>query len=275
MKTLEQFWDAIGMDETVRRAAAAAERETDAAKVQPACELLLHEGTAKEGYRRLREALGDDPDGMKMLACMARCALRTWEAYETRGIPLHIFSETMRFLTRFTRADSAKCGRPVFRWGWWFYRQLSLCESRIGALEYEMAQTEEFGRCLFLHIPAGADLSLPSLRASVREAQTFFAAHFPAYADAEMYCESWMLSPQLDALLPEGAAILRFKNCFTTLRHDADSRAALDWIFPDGSVPTEDLPETTSLQRRVKVLLLAGGSVGWTLGKLKKDALFS
>lgn len=47
MKTLEQFWDAIGMDETVRRAAAAAERETDAAKAQPACELLLHEDTAK------------------------------------------------------------------------------------------------------------------------------------------------------------------------------------------------------------------------------------
>lgn len=51
-----------------------------------------------------------------------------------------------------------------------------------------------------------------------------------------------------------------------------EASAALDWIFPDGSLPPERLPEDTLLQKKVKALLLAGGSLGWTLGRLRKDA---
>lgn len=158
----------------------------------------------------------------------------------------------MEFLSRFAESDFNKYGRPCFRWGWWFYRQLALLEFRIGALEYETTRTETGARALSLHIPAGADLSRASLCASLRAADAFFAEFFPQFDGTEKYCDSWLLSPVLPALLPQDSHILQFQSGFEIVRHDPSSSAALDWIFPNGSLPPERLPEGTLLQKKVK-----------------------
>mgnify|MGYP001624027803 CR=1 FL=1 len=238
------------MPAQIRDAAARAGAELGA--LPRACALLFCAETGEQGYTALRAALGEDEDGMKMLFCLSRCAARAHGLYRARGIPEEIYTQTMEFLSRFAESD--------------------FNEFRIGALEYEMTRTETGARALSLHIPAGADLSLASLCASLRAADAFFAEFFPQFDGTEKYCDSWLLSPVLPALLPQDSHILQFQSGFEIVRHDPSSSAALDWIFPDDSLPPERLPEGTLLQKKVKALLLAGGSLGWTLGRLRKDA---
>lgn len=235
----------------------------------PHWEKLYAAGEEAEGLNGLRAALSPDPDGMKILVCMLHCALHTHEAYRARGIPDRIFFETMRFLPRFVNARARIYGRPIFPNDWWFYRELSLREFRLGALEYEML-ADNGERKISVHIPEKADLSLPSLRASLREARKFFAEFFPEYADAEMYCDSWLMSPALKELLPASSNILGFQNGFELVRWDKESDACLDWIFPRRDMPPEQLAENTSLQRKAKAYLIGGGKIGWALGKMKK-----
>lgn len=275
---LQEFWDAIGMCPQGRAAAEEAERElaadtrTDPAAVRAACEMLFDAETGEEGFKALQAALGEDADGMKTLACLARCAAAAHGAYVQRGIADDIYAATMGFLSRFTAENLQKYGRPRLLNGWWFWRQLSLQEFRLGALEYEMTHDERGQRCLSLHIPSDARLTQAELASSLQRARAFFAEFYPPYAEAEMFCSSWLLSPALPTLLPQSSRILYFQSNFEVLRHDPNADAALEWIFPDKNMPLADLPETTSLQKKVKALYLAGGSVGWTLGKLKADA---
>lgn len=279
MKTdtqLQTFWDTIGMCPQGRLAAERAWEELWAggagpAAVRSACEKLFCAETGEEGFKALQTALGEDADGMKTLCCLARCAASLRPAYKERGIAEEIYAATMGFLSRFTAENLQKSGRPRLLNGWWFWRQLSLREFRLGTLEYEMVQDEN-GKRLSLHIPSDAQLTQPQLSASLRQAKAFFAEFYPEYADAEMVCFSWLLSPALPALLPERSRILYFQRNFTILQHDPHADAALEWIFPDKNVPYEELPERTTLQKKTKALLLAGGNIGWTLGRLKKDA---
>lgn len=49
-----------------------------------------------------------------------------------------------------------------------------------------------------------------------------------------------------------------------------ESMAVLDWVFPGETVTLQDLPETTSLQKKMKLFLLNGGKIGRVKGKYKK-----
>ena len=105
--------------------------------------------------------------------------------------------------------------------------------------------------------------------ASLAEARAFFCKYFPAFADAEYVCESWMLSPALGEILPETSRVRRFSERFSVVFREEDSPAFRDWIFPWAvTAPVGELPEETSLQRAVKRHLLAGGKIGWAEGVL-------
>ena len=245
------------------------EKTYDHASLAPSWKKLFC-GKEEEGLTELRAAFEPDPDHMKMLVCMLHCAILAHESYRERGISENIYYETMKFLPRFVNEKNKNLGIPFFPFDWWFYRQLTLREFRIGALEYEM--TEENGkRKISIHIPSRADISIHSLQASVQHAGNFFSKHFPDYADAEMFCSSWLLSPALKNILSDNARILGFQNAFELIECDRESDAFLDWIFPRRDVPLDQLAENTSLQRNAKAFLLGGGKIGWALGKLKKS----
>lgn len=268
--TLEQFFGRIGMDEEARALVADVDRSYDHESLRPLWEKLYSPATWDEGVRELQQALAPDEDGMKMLTCMAHCALRTYDEYVRRGIPDKVFDETMQFLARFVAADKKAEGKCMFRWGWWFPRQLALREFRFGSFEYECSQNEERGKFISLHIPAGVRLDAEAAFASYAEARAFFAERFPDCCAGGVYCESWLMTPALRDLLPATSNILRFQSDFTVLRTDDESPAALDWIYGK-RLPYEQLPEDTSLQRAAKAYLLAGKKIGWTLAKLKDE----
>ena len=69
--------------------------------------------------------------------------------------------------------------------------------------------------------------------------------------------------PALTALLPPGSNIVQFQKQFNIKSVDEDSLAFMDWIYQSRDIAYNDLPENTSLQRKVKEHLLSGGKIGW------------
>jgi len=246
------------------------DRDFDYSAVDTIAPRLLSRTTWDAAVKELQHLLGDDPGGVKILACLLRCACQTHRAYEERGIPGRIFVDTMKFFSRFVNFHREVHGTFAFTWAWWVPRQLSLNEFRIGSLEYETVETAG-DRCIQIHIASDSDLSMPCLRESYLEARRFFADFFPAYADAEMRCESWMLCPVLAELLPAGSRVLAFQRAFEVQRVDTESDGFLQWVYGRKDIPPAELPERTSLQRKMKAHLLRGGKVGWAFGKLSRD----
>lgn len=218
----------------------------------------------------LRETLGEDPDGIKLLAAMLLSAEDTWKQYEAHGIGWDIFTETMTCFPRFVREHMETFGRYGFDRWWWVPRQLSCRLFRIGVLEYEL--TEEAGQNIIsLHIPGGADLSEGVLRESYLAARSLIGRCFPGWAEAPMVCWSWLLSPTLRELLPPASRILGFQSNFTITSRPQSGNGFLLWVYKRTDLPYEALPEETSLQRKLKAHLLAGGTFPDGRGVLSPD----
>ena len=225
---------------------------------------------AADAYSELKAALGDDSDSIRMLYCQLTAACYTWEEYRKKGIPEKIFIDTMKCFPRFIGECLEKTGNLAFDRGWWTWRQLSLSLFRIGALEYEF-QTHKGEPVIELHIPSDGDLSKDAVDASFREAQKFFQTFYPEYPYEKYTCTSWLLSPALRELLPENSRILAFQSRFQDIKADLGDLGFLEWLFqaPE-TVRYEDLPEHTSLQKKAKVLLLSGGSIGASCGMIPR-----
>ena len=82
---------------------------------------------------------------------------------------------------------------------------------------------------------------------------------FPDYVGKQVYCHSWLLSPQLKDFLPEGSNILRFQELFDIRIDSIPGDGVLQWVFKDPGLSPEDYPENTSLQRKLKQFFRNGG----------------
>ena len=236
----------------------------------PCLELLMQEETWNEGLAQLKEALGEDPGGMKRLCSMLRCAPRAKSGYDRLGIPEQIYTDTMAAFSRFVREHLESYGSYGFNRGFWTTRQVSGKLFRIGQLEYELTAPEG-EPVISLHIPTDADLRPEVLRPSLRDGLREFCRIFPEYADKKVYCHSWLLSAQLKDFLPEGSNILQFQQLFDIVPDTVPGNDVLLWVFKNPKLPREAYPENTSLQRKLKQFLLAGGQFLEGKGYLKMN----
>lgn len=215
----------------------------------------------------LKSRIGEDPFGFYILSELLSYACEAYDEYRKREIADSVFVETMKFCTRFLGEHKQSHGYYAFVWAWWFPRQLSLQEFRIGELEFEFVDTGE--RQIYIHIPSDAHLETDCIQKSFREFCAFLAKYYPNWTDSDWYCDSWLLSPTLQQLLPKNSRILMFQEFFKIESIDQDSMAALDWVFAGEKSDFSHLPEKTSLQRNMKKFLLAGGKTGCAKGKLE------
>ena len=116
-------------------------------------------------------------------------------------------------------------------------------------------------------------MDMAALDESVTQARAFLREYLPEWAEAPMECESWLLSPALCKLLPEGSNILRFQNAFEVAETDPEPMDVLEWVYcltpsQQKTVNLSGLPEDTSLRRNMKAFLLSGGKVGVARGWL-------
>ena len=72
---------------------------------------------------KAKKILGDDGQGMKMLACMLRAAGNTREKYRTAGIDASVFIDTMKCFSRFVREHKNSFGVWGFDRDFWTGRR--------------------------------------------------------------------------------------------------------------------------------------------------------
>ena len=226
----------------------------------------------------LEQQLSDDPKGWKILRCMFAAMVRTYEHYQEAGISEQTFADTMKCFPRFVREHKESFGDYGFDRAFWPGRQLSMLLFRLGALEFELIPEtddempeKEAARAFHLpvkeigvHIPSDADISPARVQISFMLANMFFAKHAPQAAVCRYTCESWMMSPALQKLLPQTSRILQFQKHFTVTHWEKGSEEdCWQWVFRAAKdCPLEHLPENTSLQRSMKEYLKNGGAVG-------------
>ena len=115
---------------------------------------------------------------------------------------------------------------------------------------------------LGVHIPRQGRLTVESCRESMSEAERFFRQYFPDHRFGGFTCSSWMLDPRLAELLPSESNILRFQGLFHLYSTTPGPTAVYWFVFRGPVRPVEELPEDTTLQRRLKDYLRAGHQLG-------------
>lgn len=250
----------IEMPQGISEEAAAA----DISAVTKFIDTLTSPGLNDEEYKKITDATGDDPRGIKNLALQLSAAVKTREMYKQKNIGDNIFIDTMKCFTRFVLEDVPKYDYYGFDRGWWTYRQLALRIFRLGVLEFETTKREG-EKVLSVHIPSDSVMTREALDSSYKQAAEFYKDYDYKY----MYCDTWLLAPPLKELLPKESRILNFMADYDIKSTNPDADDFMGWVFVKKYPDLESLPEKTSLQRAVKKHLMAGGKVGSAYGVYK------
>lgn len=114
--------------------------------------------------------------------------------------------------------------------------------------------------CLSIHIPTGADISIEALNRYFTEGRRIARERYPEYKCAAIYGSSWILDPALIQFIGENSKIAGLQSQFIKYPQLSGSKPSFSFVFgkPDYD-NLEDLPEKTSLQRKLKKLYLEGG----------------
>lgn len=223
-----------------------------------------------EAVKCIQELLGEDIDGFKILWEELNLVCESYDKYVQMGIPYEVFVDTMKFCTRFLEEHKRTYGIYKYTWAWWYPRQISLNEFRIGALEYEFVDGDN--REIYIHIPSDADFSRESVQRSIKEFFSFRKKYFDTWNTVPLSCDSWLLSPALKELLDGDSNIIGFQNLFKIESVDYDNIWYLGWVYPGFDTADNNLPENTRLQRRMKKYILSGNKVGAAKGYLLQSA---
>ena len=244
--------------------------------------------TAENAWKEIEDILPlwNEDGGMAQLAAVLAAACGTRRAYREAGVSDGIFLSTMGCLPRFLRETKELTGRWVFDRGFWTWRQTGGLLFRLGALEFEYAPAEiplpnglsPEAMTLHVHIPSDAALTREALDDSYAQARRFFRGEGAVFCTSgppkAVLCDSWLLAPALDGLLPERSGIRRFAGDYRRFRVREEDQSFYRWLFRRlEPVPAEELPEDTGLQRAAKAHLAAGGLIGMTWGILKEEIL--
>lgn len=268
---LQQLCEGIGLPEDAYQKMMKEKEALNLSEMEKQMGRLTEAKTAAEAYRQLENCLGRNEEHMKMLACQLVCVCRDYDRYKEKGISDEIYFDTMKCFTRFLGECRERTGTVVFDRGWWTYRQVSMTLFRIGELEYEMCRFRG-KKAISIHIPSDADFTPEKVQESLKKAGEFLEKIYPDFADAEYFCESWLLSPRLGALMKDSSNIRKFQILFQIEEDMPQDKEYMEWVFgkmPD--TPWQELPEQTSLQRKVKEMLKNGENLGAGAGILRED----
>ena len=263
--TGEEMYRLLGIPEEVRKRFAEWDREARPFADENIVRRILIRDEWTQAEEELKNRIGEDPDHLRLLWEELRIARQQRPAWMQKGLPGSVWRDTMRFATRYLEDGLKAYGRYCFTAGWWFPRQLAMELFRLGSLEFELVPHPE-GRRVYLHIPTDASLAPEAVDDSIARFRAFAGEFFQEWAEAPLYCDSWLLSPVLENLLPASSRILAFQHRFRILSVNWDSMGAVSWVYPGYREPFGQLPEDTLLQKRMKAFLLSGGKPGWAEG---------
>lgn len=144
----------------------------------------------------------------------------------------------------------------------------------VGGFQYELVSenpiTKEKEMCIKMHVPKGASLKEEDVRSSIRKS-TYEIERYFNVKDINYYIESWLLSPEVLALLDDNSNILKFSKLFSIKSMGECTRDILDFVFNDVYIKDYNLLVCkTSLQVKLKSLLINKKEIHIGIGKLKQ-----
>ena len=221
-----------------------------------------------DALARTQALLGEDTDGIKILACMLRASLNAYEVYKKKGISDEIYFDTMKCFPRFIDETYKITGKLCFDRYWWTTRQAGCHLFRIGELEQEIKHLEN-DVVIGIHIPSDVDFSPLAVEKSLQEAYKFFTKYFSSLTSPEYRCHSWLLDSQLKNMLRKDSNIINFQNRFEIFDEGETGTDFIEWLYNTKTSDYNTLPEDTSLQIKMKQHLLAGGVIRNAYGRIK------
>ena len=197
------------------------------------------------------------------------------ESYRCEGIKKEYFDNFAGNLK--TAADN--CQKTYGIWGtdigWWLIDFFKHKLFSIGRLQYRRRKLRKdigpYAQGTYyidIHIPGGAPLTFDVCAASYAEAADFFRQRY-GMEKILFGCHSWILSPEITAILPANSNILAFGSHYTVFETHIDPNShAVSFIFNVPGVPADldSLPEATSLQKAIKQHLKAGKTINTAFG---------
>ena len=221
-------------------------------------------------------APGEDALGYDLAPCLALLTQgeASVERMRARTVPEDVIAATLDNTRECLRVFKARWGRPgydmhYFGWSQGFLDGRIL---QIGSLQFEAAP--RFGRSLVLpdrtigpddpvihvHIPEGADISHEGRHAAYGRARRVFEKSFPEMAFRGFACHSWLMDPNLAALLP-GSRIAAFQGEFIRLPERDGGDAVYEYVFIGDEPTPRGMSERTRLQRALKKWYLEGHTI--------------
>ena len=243
---------------------------------------------AEESRIQIVEVLKEynNEDGMAELAVMLAAALQTRERYKEIGISEEIYLDTFGCFKRFLEETKNNTGGWKFDRGFWTWRQTAGLLFRIGALEFEYTScfyngipgVEKEDMIISVHIPSSTKMTEEILVKTYDDMEVFYRNFQKVICHKGcpkvVACHTWLLSPSLLQFLGEDSGIRAFANSYEIYDTDGDNEGCLTWLF-NGSRDLTNLPENTSLQKKIKPYLLEGGIIGHGFGIIKKTCVFA
>ena len=115
--------------------------------------------------------------------------------------------------------------------------------------------------CLSLHIPSKANISPEIMAEAVEAAYALTRERYPEWNVVGVFGSSWILDPKLIGYTGEQSKITNLIRMFAIYPQKSDGKGAFGYVFPKNCTNYNDLPEDTSLQRKLKQLYLDGGYI--------------
>ncbi len=141
----------------------------------------------------------------------------------------------------------------------WVINSHTLYIVRLGRLQYERRpyvhkgtlEIENYHKALHtIHIPSDGKLIIEEVIDSLKQAQQHFNQDV-------FFCRTWLLSPEVNALLSDGSNIKKFSSLFTPMGA-VPSRQAEQFVFGKVLDDYTKYAEDTSLKRAIKKALIDG-----------------
>ena len=125
-----------------------------------------------------------------------------------------------------------------------------------------------------LHMPPGGGMTHELVSEAFAKAQEFLATFYPDFDYKAFVGVSWIFDPKLADVLGEDSNITKFMKRFIPMGVKSQGLGALNFIFlsPDpANAVIEELPEDTSLRRKLKKVYLDGSCIYEMYGFIPKE----
>lgn len=231
-------------------------------------EFLFWKVLFEKDFQTFMSKWKESPQRLKwILWFYLKMSCEVYDKYQEQKIDEQIFDDTFYDITIWCKECYRKYGIYGLEEVFWLSKSIKMELFRLGRLQFEpivlsdgdleIYHLAKNKKILNVHIPAGDKLDHLACKESLKKARTFFR-------DPQIIfiCESWLLSPELNEILPKTSNIIQFQKMYQIMDVYYDYPQAEERVFGEVKSDKIEYPEKTSLQSRLKKYLLNGNKVG-------------